>query len=220
VCLALTLASLAPTLASAADEPARELRAPSRSKDAQELEAAVLAAIDRECTRRSARSSTMRSRDCARANGRSPTARRSHCRFATRAVPRSSPRTSPGVAKRSKKELELAVDFVVVLLAGRSNVELREIIGRQLAMWAVRRCAERVACLDAIAPTEVMLARHIEAVRNSFAGKATALASAERRGLLEVEQLTTIESRCTQATSDAVEKLRQQLNEANNIYSK
>lgn len=113
-----------------------------------------------------------------------------------------------GASKRKGKQLDALVQLTALQLGVDLHAALRERVGRQLAIRAVRSCNESTTCLDAIAPTAEMPARHIAAVRAQFDGKAKELEPADRLGNFEIQQLqSTYQSTMSRVkTSDKMQK--------------
>ncbi|HWB79016.1 MAG TPA: hypothetical protein VG755_28840 [Nannocystaceae bacterium] len=113
-----------------------------------------------------------------------------------------------GASKRKGKQLDALVQLTALQLGVDLHVALRERVGRQLAIRAVRACNDASACLDAIAPTSEMTADHVATVRKQFEGKGKELESADRLGNFEIQQLTaTYQSTMARVkTSDKMQK--------------
>jgi hypothetical protein len=118
-----------------------------------------------------------------------------------------------GVSKRGAKVVDAFVTFTALQLTVDLHAALRERVGRQLAIRAVRACGDATACLDAIAPTEDMPARHVAAVRTQFEAKAKELEAADRLGNFEVQQLAA----SYQGTSSRVKTSDRQLKQVLDI---
>jgi hypothetical protein len=100
--------------------------------------------------------------------------------------------------------LDAVIDIVVLQLSGDLHVELRDRIGRQLAIRAVRACDSSSACLDAIWPTADMPADHIARVRAELGDDAEALAEAELQGEYETGQAQSVARSFFQALADVM----------------
>jgi hypothetical protein len=105
-----------------------------------------------------------------------------------------------GVSQRKAKVVDALVAVTALQLTVDLHTALRERSGRQLAIRSIRACAGDIACIDAIAPTAAMEARHIASVRAAYSGDAQ-LATAEQLGEIEVGQLGTIYKETAKSTS-------------------
>lgn len=93
-----------------------------------------------------------------------------------------------GVSKR-RAQLEAMVRLTTLQLTFDLHAAMREQLGRRLAVRAVQKCKGSNKCLDKIAPTAKMPARHVTAVRAELGNDATALAAAELATATELDVL-------------------------------
>jgi hypothetical protein len=200
--LALVLAAgpLAPSMASAA-APTTELRVPDAvSPDASELLAKITEAMSpelRAAFRAVAADALGRHRASKRAaaNGEGEVI---SVEQAARAALLAA--DFGDVSKTKSKVVDALVSITVIQVLVDLHDALRERTGRQLAIRAVRACKGSVSCLDAIAPTTDMPAKHIAAVRKDFEGKAKDLEAEDRLGNFEIQDLTSSYEQTTQTS--------------------
>lgn len=188
---ALALGSLSPSLARA-DEPAKQLRVPQAPSQAlAESLAAWKSALPSDLQAAFAvvvADANVRLRQSERA-AESGEGERLSVDEASRAALLAG--DFAGVSKRKAKVVDALVALTALQLTFDLHTALRERVGRQLAIRAVRACKAAVACLDGITPTTDMPASQVEAVRHQFEGKAKDLDAADRLGNFEIQQLST-----------------------------
>lgn len=213
--LALVLAALAPTLVRA-EEPSKELRVPpAPAQEHTEALAKLRKALPEDlhpafaAVVADARARLAKFTKGALEANSEKVGIRDACKAALVAA------DFAGISKRKAKAVEALVTMTALQLTADLHAALRERVGRQLAIRAVRKCKSSVACLDAIAPTVDMPAMQISLVREQFAGKAKELEAADRLGNFEVQQLGEVYE---QSRSDLGQQLQLALQAANSGF--
>jgi hypothetical protein len=93
------------------------------------------------------------------------------------------------VSKAKPAVLDAAIDMTLFQMGANLHASLRDGVGRQQAIRAVRACGKSTTCLDAIAATETMTAAHVARARK-LADKAKDLENEDRLGNFEIQSLT------------------------------